>query len=351
MFVTISIFNLSFFLIINGDNSSAINFEAFGVSANYSTVLNNANRVFNEIFTVRNYHKELAPMDTSLESNSSNESRLQIGVTVQMIYIVNLDMAQQNLLTYVELELIWQDVRLAWEPENFEKVPTIWIHCDQVWAPENIAENVSREKFSFSNVKTENVISIEEVFPDRFKQCKLYANGTVHYDTILLIQSVCSMNIERFPFDQQKCSLQFTSQIYDMNLINARGELFTKQPGVTPQGNAEWSVVNCTVEKIHYTGYSSAGMDLIAFWLTLKREPKKSRLQIEITIQLLYIFNLDMAQQYLSTYIELALTWQDVRLAWKPENFDEVSTIWVHCDQVWTPENIVDNVCQNLALL
>ncbi|CAJ0923123.1 unnamed protein product, partial [Mesorhabditis belari] len=75
-----------------------------------------------------------------------------------------------------------------------------------------------------------------------------------------------------------------------------------------------------------------------------KDSPKKSRLQIEITIQLLYIFNLDMAQQYLSTYIELALTWQDVRLAWKPENFDEVSTIWVHCDQVWTPENIVDNV-------
>lgn len=43
----------------------------------------------------------------------------------------------------------------------------------------------------------------------------LYSDGTVSYNFPTLTESVCTLDVDRFPFDQQTCPLVFGSWVYD----------------------------------------------------------------------------------------------------------------------------------------
>lgn len=43
----------------------------------------------------------------------------------------------------------------------------------------------------------------------------LHSDGTVSYNFPTLTESVCTLDVDRFPFDQQTCPLVFGSWVYD----------------------------------------------------------------------------------------------------------------------------------------
>lgn len=55
----------------------------------------------------------------------------------------------------------------------------------------------------------------------------IYPDGTVYYNFPSVLESICTVNVEKFPYDEQSCKLLFGSWAYhgnDMDLqVTSRG--------------------------------------------------------------------------------------------------------------------------------
>ncbi|CAJ0926183.1 unnamed protein product, partial [Mesorhabditis belari] len=215
----------------------SINYTRFGVAESYSTSLNAANRLYRELFQNRNYYKDLVPLDARLGDNSTAQQRIPMTIILQILYVIDLDAAQQMLRAYMDLELTWQDIRLAWDPEEFDGIPSMTVQCDSLWIPNDFVANA---------------IAIDEILPDRFKQCKFYSNGTVIFQGSYNADIQCTINVAKFPFDTQKCAIEFATTTYDWYQVNRKGELFTRNGpdfADSAAGNGEFLIKNVTMIK------------------------------------------------------------------------------------------------------
>ncbi|CAJ0926188.1 unnamed protein product, partial [Mesorhabditis belari] len=258
--INISILILILFIqLCQTDQRDSTNYTRFGVEEDYSTTLNAANRLYKELFQNRNYYKDLVPLNARLNENSTVKQRLPMTVTLQILYVIDLDAARQVLRAYMALDITWQDIRLAWDPEEFDGIPSMTVQCDSLWIPEDFMMNI---------------IAIDEIHPDRFKQCKFYSNGTVKFEESYNADIQCSVNVAKFPFDTQECNIQFATPSYEWYQVNARGKLFTKYgPGPTSAvGNGEFLVKNVTMQEFPLNGNVSND-DIVIYFITIKREP------------------------------------------------------------------------------
>lgn len=78
----------------------------------------------------------------------------------------------------------------------------------RLWVPDLYFPNEKRS--SFFNVMTDN------------KMMRLHRNGTVDYTTRLALTLSCPMNLERFPFDKQTCSIKIESFGYTTSSLQLR---------------------------------------------------------------------------------------------------------------------------------
>ncbi|CAJ0914304.1 unnamed protein product, partial [Mesorhabditis belari] len=76
-----------------------------------------------------------------------------MAVTLQLLYIIDLDASSQVLRAYMVMDLVWQDPRLVWEPEEFDGRSAIVVQCDSLWIPDDFVINA---------------IAIDQVAPERF---------------------------------------------------------------------------------------------------------------------------------------------------------------------------------------
>ncbi|CAJ0947283.1 unnamed protein product, partial [Mesorhabditis belari] len=196
-------------------------------------------------------------MNTKLLEMDPATYRLEIALAIQMVYIIDIDVATQTLQALIELQLKWQDQRLAWDPEKYDDLESLYVSCESLWAPEEFLVSAP---------------TVTEVIPDRFKQCIIYSNRTVGYDLMLRIENSCAMNVRKFPFDTQSCAIFFTSNQYDWYQVLLLPTAFTKYHDSTfdRMGNGEWSFVNTSFE---VTYDEKENFQIASFVLTCKREP------------------------------------------------------------------------------
>ncbi|CAJ0947379.1 unnamed protein product, partial [Mesorhabditis belari] len=247
----------TFFHITIADGPEEIDYTEFGARTAYSTAVNNNNKLYYELFQRRNYYKDLAPIEANLNASSPVDERFAIVIKLQLLALVELDVVRQTLRAYIEVEMGWQDIRLAWNRSAYD-IGLLWVHCDSIWTPEDFVTNT---------------IQITEVYPDRFKQCRFDHNGSVYYDQVFLGDFTCPMDISKFPFDTQDCTLQFGSNSYQWFRINQTGELFTKYKDYSVVGNSEFGSTNCTMRTETAIGTMDTIYQSIIFDLKLKREP------------------------------------------------------------------------------
>ncbi|CAJ0930096.1 unnamed protein product, partial [Mesorhabditis belari] len=243
----------------NRNNSNDEDYQQYGFTVEYSQFINSAHDLYKELFTRRDYQVFLAPINSKMTRNASDSEKFEITVAIQRLMVINVDMSRQTMEMYFELEMSWTDIRLAWDPRQFDDIEILYVHCDALWAPE--------ELFVMSP-------TINEGLPQRFKQCKVYANGSVHFDMFVQIENICPMEIQKFPFDSQTCLIGVSSLQYEFYQLKLKPGFFTKYKGKQLKSNGEWTITNTSSNVEHYDfGPDGNSFDMAIFYITCKRQP------------------------------------------------------------------------------
>nr|XP_053640561.1 neuronal acetylcholine receptor subunit alpha-10-like [Cherax quadricarinatus] len=111
------------------------------------------------------------------------------------------------MLTNAEMILTWTDPYLTWHPRNYNGTTQLIVTHDKVWIPDIILYNMADNNYESSLISTNVIIN---------------HNGTCKLQSHAVFTSVCNVDIQWFPFDQQRCDMTFgswTSDSHQMKLV------------------------------------------------------------------------------------------------------------------------------------
>ncbi|XP_075433013.1 5-hydroxytryptamine receptor 3A-like [Ascaphus truei] len=114
-------------------------------------------------------------------------------VTLDVTYRAVLDMDEklQILTTFMDIEMIWVNQFLSWNPPDYCGISRISVPETSIWIPD---------------------ISISEMTEDAsldVTYLHLFHEGTVRRKKTLRVLTTCSLDLFKFPFDTQRCNLTF----------------------------------------------------------------------------------------------------------------------------------------------
>ncbi|XP_046577714.1 glycine receptor subunit alpha-2-like [Haliotis rubra] len=145
--------------------------------------------------------KILATYDANVPPNF--EEDIATRVTVQ-IYIVSFDSISESTMDYsltIFLRQTWQDTRLRYGSlPNIDALELDTRIMSQVWVPDLFFTNEKRADFHSITVPN--------------KLMHVYPNGTVLYSARISMTLSCDMQLQKYPFDDQVCSILLESYSY-----------------------------------------------------------------------------------------------------------------------------------------
>ena len=98
----------------------------------------------------------------------------------------------------------WNDNGLKWNKSEYGGVDDIRLPVNKIWTPDI-------ELYNYADTRLEekrNVLAI------------INSNGTVKWRPPSIFKSTCQISIQKFPYDQQNCSMKFGSWTYDGDSID-----------------------------------------------------------------------------------------------------------------------------------
>ena len=112
-----------------------------------------------------------------------------------MVSILEVNDVRQTVKTSLYLELAWCDDALSWNKSHYEEVSRIQLDAQYIWTPQLFVAN-SMDLRSLM---------------DEAKIISLSSDGTVEADIPVLLETTCSMDLTRYPFDEQTCTIKIVS--------------------------------------------------------------------------------------------------------------------------------------------
>ncbi|XP_069138565.1 neuronal acetylcholine receptor subunit alpha-10-like [Argopecten irradians] len=165
----------------------------------YGTVLNGTEKLlFQDLF--RTYDTTPRPVN-----NISLPVVIKFGVALNQI--LDLDEKKQVMTTSMWIQESWVDENLQWDPRDYAGLDTLMVASTYVWVPDIFIFNTAGgELDGFVNV-TGSKLMIKN-------------DGGIKWTVPLMIKSACSMDVKFFPYDSQRCRINFGSWIYDGTKID-----------------------------------------------------------------------------------------------------------------------------------
>ena len=182
------------------------------------------------------------------------DEKIKVELLVTPYQIVDLDAREQHLKAKMGFSMYWNSSFAGWDPDEVGGVKKLTIPSSLIWIPDIQLENAGEGTLNFQKLDEELVY--------------IFHDGRVEYHPILMFQAVCPIEIKYFPLDQQRCTLNFSSWMYDSTelelVINSTMYKFAENP--------EWLLMHYGVfsTDIVYEGYEHT-WDQVTFWFTLKR--------------------------------------------------------------------------------
>ncbi|XP_068162285.1 5-hydroxytryptamine receptor 3A-like [Antennarius striatus] len=144
-------------------------------------------------------------------------SSMEVTLDILLYAILDVNEKAQKMVSYVWVDMMWQDEYISWNPEDFCYMNVISIPTKVLWKPDlSIEEMTEKDKASQSPyliVKSEGRVSLRND---------------------MMVISTCRIHVYKFPFDTQSCDLSFKSVVHSVE------ELYFVPFG-NSSGNTEWS--------------------------------------------------------------------------------------------------------------
>ncbi|XP_035659240.1 neuronal acetylcholine receptor subunit alpha-9-II-like [Branchiostoma floridae] len=144
-----------------------------------------------------------------------------IYIDVVLAQIQQLDAVEQVLTSNLWVRQSWNDDHLTWNPEENGNVTAVYVNSENIWRPDTILYNRIHDE-GFSSTPDTNAI--------------IKYNGDVFWPYPVTARTSCLLDISLFPYDVQRCPLEFGSWTYNaeqLALVN-----------VSPEGDTEEFIEN-----------------------------------------------------------------------------------------------------------
>uniref|UniRef100_A0A8C8XEW0 5-hydroxytryptamine receptor 3E n=1 Tax=Panthera leo TaxID=9689 RepID=A0A8C8XEW0_PANLE len=230
-------------LLLQGRGSTfIINCSGFGQHGGYPTVLDS---VFER--------KAFRPV-----TNFSIPTLVNISFT--MSAILDVDEHLQLLSSFLWLEMVWDNPFIRWNPEECEGITKISVATKNLWLPDIFI-------VEFMNVdKTPKGLT-----------AYVSNEGRIRYKKPMKVTSICNLDIFYFPFDQQNCTLTFSSFLYTVEnmLLGMEKEVWeiadTSRDIVQTHGEWELLGINKATPKM---SLGTSLYDQIMFYVAIRSRPR-----------------------------------------------------------------------------
>ncbi|NP_001079546.1 5-hydroxytryptamine (serotonin) receptor 3A, ionotropic L homeolog precursor [Xenopus laevis] len=206
-----------------------------------------------------------------------------IYIDITLYTIAKLDTSTQTLTSFVWLTLEWTNEYISWNPNNFCDMKEFNTLGESLWKP---------DLYIYQITEVDDKSPVIPYFT-------VHYDGKVTLDKPLRILSSCDVNIYKFPFDTQTCSLTFGSYIYTVKDILMHPKLNSSEVDdksfAAFVGKGDWNLINVDVSEFELTDgdvYSK-----VAYMITIKRAPVVY--VINIIIPACFMVLLDIASMFI----------------------------------------------------
>ncbi|KAK3105978.1 hypothetical protein FSP39_009981 [Pinctada imbricata] len=148
---------------------------------------------------VKTYNKDIRPC--------FSERSLTVAISFSLLNINELDEVTGKFSVIGFLYISWEDNRISWNPREFNGTRVLFLPQDMVWKPDLFLRN------PFTKIRK---LGIDEMVVHYLK------SGHAVWQPGDMFESVCRVNVEKYPFDVQTCSLTFLAWGLNKNRLQFR---------------------------------------------------------------------------------------------------------------------------------
>ena len=224
---------------------------------------NDERRLRNYLFNNQSLDNFIIPRE-----NLNIPLNVDMGIAVQTLEEFNQKVETIELNLWLRMN--WNNPYLTWNQSDYGNIDFIVVNPKKIWHPD---------------IELYNAASLPEIykFDDRLY---LYSNGNIFWSRPGIFKFSCSMDLNKFPFDTQNCSMTFGSWVYEQTFLNLRPyEEVSKAVDIFDSfSHGEWEV-----ENIYLDNYIYDNKTLIKYTIELQRYTHYYLLAIGMTITLVYV--------------------------------------------------------------
>lgn len=191
---------------------------SFIQGATYNDVL----KLHNDLF--RNYNPYIRPV-------TNQDRTVLVNMSVNIFALQDLDEVSGTLHLSALLKLKWYDEILTWNPAPYGDITSFTIPQPNAWNPDIVIHN---------SVNGVDIIGNPDM------QLRITSLGFVIMELATEIKTSCNIDIDRFPFDTQICSVIFISTTYQSRELSLISENLDVRVS-NNSGNLQWNIVNTTL--------------------------------------------------------------------------------------------------------
>ncbi|ESN95576.1 hypothetical protein HELRODRAFT_86626, partial [Helobdella robusta] len=203
--------------------------------------------------------------DLRVRPSVSHALSLNVTFGLALAQIIDVDEKNQIITTNCWLNQAWIDAKLRWASDDYGGIKVIRLPFESVWRPDIVLCNNADVSAYKSSISTNVIVT---------------SDGNVTWLSMVIFKSSCAVDVKYFPFDEQNCTMLFSSWTYDtyqlnLLLVDDSGDVSNYIP------NSEWTLVKLHVRR-EVTFYSCCEEPYshINYTIQIRRKP------------LFYVFNM-----------------------------------------------------------
>ncbi|KAL4234598.1 hypothetical protein ACF0H5_006239 [Mactra antiquata] len=212
-------------------------------------------------------------MAPSIRPVINQDDKVNVTITPYIISIVDVNEKQQSLTTSIAFRISWICETIRWNSSMYGGINVVHVEPSNIWTPD----------LAYMNANGKNGVSIHAAI----LKVAIYSNGFAHFLIGELLQSTCTIDITKYPFDTQVCPVIIGKLYYDDSMMM----ILTNSNKVSMniyEENGEWALIDTHIENKELDDASTN----VQFTFYLKRRTLYYCLNIYLPLMLLSAMNI-----------------------------------------------------------